>query len=82
MSYSFTRIDCLVLANVDELFQNNQLSASPECCDRFNAGVLVVEPSLNVFHDMLSKLNVLDSYDGGDQGNNMTLSKVLLQKVF
>lgn len=36
--------------------------------DKFNAGVMVVAPSLVVLEDMLSKVEELPSYDGGDTG--------------
>lgn len=36
--------------------------------DNFNAGVMVVAPSLVVLEDMLSKVEELPSYDGGDTG--------------
>lgn len=36
--------------------------------DKFNAGVLVLQPSAEVFQDMLSKTETLASYDGGDTG--------------
>ncbi|MBA0590942.1 hypothetical protein Gorai_019631, partial [Gossypium raimondii] len=39
-----------------------------EHSERLNSGVMVVEPSEAVFNDMMSKVNTLPSYTGGDQG--------------
>jgi alpha-N-acetylglucosamine transferase len=43
--------------------------AVPDCCDKFNSGVMVLSPSKSVFDDMLSKSvePLYSSYDGGDQ---------------
>lgn len=62
--------DCLVLKNIDELFQRPQLSAALDCCDHFNSGVMVLEPNKKTFDDMIYKLKnkKIDSYDGADQG--------------
>ncbi|CAE7656216.1 IPUT1 [Symbiodinium sp. CCMP2456] len=62
--------DCIVLENIDELFAH----ACPAFCpdvfppDKFNAGVIVLEPNLSVFQDMMDKMLVLPSHDGGDTG--------------
>ena len=45
-----------------------RLAAVPDCCDRFNSGVVLLRPDRRVFADMRSKLAALPSYDGGDQG--------------
>ena len=60
--------DAIVLQNIDHVFQCGNFCAVYRHSDRFNAGILVVKPSLEVFSDMKSKLGDLDSYDGGDQG--------------
>jgi glycogenin len=75
---SFSKIvyidcDCLVLDCIDELFLRpgkSCPSAAPDLMppDKFNAGVLVVEPSAAVFADMLSRISSLATYDGGDTG--------------
>ena len=44
-----------------------RLAAVPDCCDRFNSGVVLLVPDAAVFADMRSKLTALPSYDGGDQ---------------
>ena len=36
--------------------------------DKFNAGLLLIEPNMDTFNDMLNKLITLPSYDGGDTG--------------
>jgi len=64
----FLEADCLVVKNIDELFQIEEFGAAPECCDRFNSGVFVTEPSITTFNDMLSKVPTLYTYDGADQG--------------
>lgn len=53
--------DCLVTENIDELFLRPGKpcpAAAPDVFppDRFNAGVLVVEPSSAVFADMMSRV--------------------------
>lgn len=60
--------DTIVLRNVDELFHCGGFCATLRHSEKFNGGVLVVSPSRVVFQDMLDKLNILGSYDGGDQG--------------
>jgi alpha-N-acetylglucosamine transferase len=61
--------DCLVLDNIDELFNYPELSAAVDCCDHFNAGIFVAKPSPQKFQDILTKLkNKLPSYDKADQG--------------
>ena len=60
--------DALVLQNVDHVFSCGNFCAVYRHSDRFNAGVLVMKPSLEVFNDMKSLLGTLYSYDGGDQG--------------
>jgi len=64
----FLDADCVVLENIDELFEEEEFAASPECCDRFNTGVFVARPSHYTLRDMLSQLSTLPSYDAADQG--------------
>lgn len=68
-------IDCdaLVLDNIDDLFditKDQSFSAVPDVFppDKFNAGVLVIEPNVDIFNDMIEKIKTLKSYDGGDTG--------------
>ncbi len=62
--------DTLVVRNIDELFERPSLSAAPDFLlpDRFNSGVMVLDPSTDVLEHMLSVLPLFGSYDGGDQG--------------
>eukprot|EP00752_Nemacystus_decipiens_P017080 g15297.t1 len=63
--------DALVMGNLDELFDREvEFAAAPDVFppDKFNAGVMLVVPSLLVLKDMLSKVETLPSYDGGDTG--------------
>lgn len=63
--------DTLVVANIDELFTLPcSFAAAPDIFppDRFNAGVMVIEPNAQVFRDMLAAVGNLPSYDGGDTG--------------
>ncbi len=62
--------DTIVMQNVDELFQRPSLAAAPDYIrpDRFNSGVLVLEPSTATFARMMEALAVSENYDGGDQG--------------
>jgi alpha-N-acetylglucosamine transferase len=62
--------DTLVLQNVDDLFDRPGFAAAPDFFmpDRFNSGVMVLEPSQDVFDRMLAALKQHGSYDGGDQG--------------
>lgn len=62
--------DTLVLRDLQELLDRPGFAAAPcgTAPDQFNSGVLVLTPSRDIFSDMLQKLPVLRSYDGGDQG--------------
>ena len=73
---AYTRVlyidaDCIALRPLDWLLALPlDFAAAPDIFppDRFNAGVLLVQPSLQVFASLLSSLPVLPSYDGGDTG--------------
>ncbi|CAI5510612.1 unnamed protein product [Closterium sp. Naga37s-1] len=62
--------DLLVLHSIDDLFHRPQLSAAPDTLppDKFNSGLMVVEPNRAMFKDMLSKIATLVSPNVGDQG--------------
>jgi glycogenin glucosyltransferase len=62
--------DTLVLQNVDDLFERRNFAAAPDFFlpDRFNSGVMVLEPSAATFARMMQALASAGSYDGGDQG--------------
>ncbi|KAJ7973527.1 Hexosyltransferase [Quillaja saponaria] len=60
--------DTIVVKNIDDLFKCGKFCANLKHSERLNSGVMVVEPSETVFNDMMSKVNTLQSYTGGDQG--------------
>jgi hypothetical protein len=62
--------DTIVLKNVDDLFDRPSFAAAPDFLmpDRFNSGVMVIEPSRGTFERMMKALAAAPSYDGGDQG--------------
>ncbi len=62
--------DTLVLQNVDDLFERRTFAAGPDFFlpDRFNSGVMVLDPSADTFRRMKDALAEAGSYDGGDQG--------------
>lgn len=62
--------DTLVLQNIDDLFERSRFAAAPDFLlpDRFNSGVMVLEPSRETFAEMVAALAASGTYDGGDQG--------------
>lgn len=66
----FLDADTIVLRNIDDLFQRPGFAAAPDFFmpDRFNSGVMVVEPSHALFERLQAALSTSPSYDGGDQG--------------
>jgi hypothetical protein len=66
----FLDADTIVLRNLDHFFERPRFAAAPDFffADRFNSGVMVLEPSAEVFRTMMEKLGTAESYDGGDQG--------------
>lgn len=66
----FLDADTVVLSNIDELFERPSMAAAPDFFmpDRFNSGVMVIEPSETLFTELMGQLGHLASYDGGDQG--------------
>ena len=62
--------DTVVLRNIDDLFERPSVAAAPDFFlpDRFNSGVMVVEPSTALFASLHDALRSAGSYDGGDQG--------------
>lgn len=63
-------LDVAVLGTLDELLERPRFAAAPTMWppDRFNAGVMVLEPDLDTFEDLRSKMGTLSSTTGGDQG--------------
>jgi len=66
----FLDADTVVLQNVDDLFERPEFAAAPDFFlpDRFNSGVMVLEPSAERLAKMVTELATAESYDGGDQG--------------
>uniref|UniRef100_A0A7S3PP17 Hexosyltransferase n=1 Tax=Aplanochytrium stocchinoi TaxID=215587 RepID=A0A7S3PP17_9STRA len=66
--------DCVVLSEISNLFTVDLgsigFAAAPDIFppDCFNAGVLVICPSMVTFKNLVSEIDVLRSYDGGDTG--------------
>lgn len=68
--------DCLVQKDISHLFRvENELSrgliaAAPDISppDKFNADVMLIKPSKELFSDLLSKTKTLITYDGSDTG--------------
>ncbi|XP_024989146.1 inositol phosphorylceramide glucuronosyltransferase 1-like [Cynara cardunculus var. scolymus] len=60
--------DTIVVKNIDVLFKCGKFCANLKHSERLNSGVMVVEPSEELFNDMVSKVTTLYSYTGGDQG--------------
>ncbi|TKY52216.1 UDP-glucuronate protein [Spatholobus suberectus] len=64
----FLDADLLVLKSVDGLFAYPQLSAAPNDFTLFNSGLMVIEPSMCMFEDLMKKTLEVKPYNGGDQG--------------
>ncbi|XVF06463.1 hypothetical protein REPUB_Repub06bG0050200 [Reevesia pubescens] len=59
--------DTIVVKSIEDLFKCEKFCANLKHSERLNSGVMVVEPSEALFNDMMSKVNTLPSYTGGDQ---------------
>jgi glycogenin glucosyltransferase len=66
----FLDADCLVLMNVDDLFERDEFSAAPDVGwpDCFNSGVFVFRPCEERYASLLKFAIETGSFDGGDQG--------------
>jgi len=66
----FLDADTLVIQNCDELFDREELSASPDAGwpDCFNSGVFVFRPNLDTYKELVNHAVTSGSFDGGDQG--------------
>ena len=62
----FLDSDTLVLANVDKLFEWEELSAAPDIGwpDQFNSGVFVFKPSESTYAQLVELAGREGSYDG------------------
>lgn len=66
----FMDADTLVVDNIDELFEREEISATPDIGwpDCFNSGVFVFKPSEATFKGLVRMAETEGSFDGGDQG--------------
>lgn len=66
----FMDADTLVVDNIDELFDRDELSATPDIGwpDCFNSGVFVFKPAEETFKGLVEMAQAEGSFDGGDQG--------------
>jgi hypothetical protein len=66
----FLDADTIVLRNIEDLFERKAIAAAPDFFspERFNSGVMVIEPSPQLFKEMQIALIETSTYDGGDQG--------------
>jgi hypothetical protein len=61
--------DTVAARNIDELFLcDATLCGVLRHSERFNSGVMVLEPSEDTLKDMLRRISSIPSYTGGDQG--------------
>jgi len=62
----FMDADMLAVKNMDELFEREELSASPDVGwpDCFNSGLFVCRPSEATFTGLLQMANSIGSFDG------------------
>lgn len=65
----FMDADCLAVANIDDLFEREELSAAPDpgWPDTFNSGLFVFTPSQKTYLALLNFALEESSFDGGDQ---------------
>ncbi|XP_041354565.1 glycogenin-1-like isoform X4 [Gigantopelta aegis] len=66
----FMDADTMVIQNVDELFDREELSASPDAGwpDCFNSGVFVFRPNEETYRSLIQFAMTIGTFDGGDQG--------------
>jgi alpha-N-acetylglucosamine transferase len=72
-SIIFLDADIIVLKNIDCLLSLPTFSASPDwgkrlVSNRFNSGLLVIQPDQSTYLDMIKNIDSISSYDGSDQG--------------
>jgi len=66
--------DMLVMDSIDHLFSKDlgdlKLAAAPDVYppDKFNAGLLLIQPGQALFDSLLATVGSIASYDGGDTG--------------
>ena len=64
--------DTIVVKNIEDLFKCGKFCANLKHSERLNSGVMVVEPSEEVFKDMMRQVNTLPSYTGGTMSTNQS----------
>ena len=66
----FLDADTLVVSSIDDLFEREEFSASPDLGwpDCFNSGVFVFRPSNETYTKLVEFALSTGSFDGGDQG--------------
>ncbi|KAL1541440.1 putative UDP-glucuronate:xylan alpha-glucuronosyltransferase 4 [Salvia divinorum] len=64
----FIDSDFIVTRSLDEFFKYPGISARGNNKDRFNSGLMLLEPSLCTFRSLMEKRWLVRSYNGGDQG--------------
>ena len=68
----FIDADCIVLQNIDELFDSHELLATPDwgisITKDFNSGLFAFNPTTELQERIFSSLQTTNSSDGGDQG--------------
>ncbi|XP_047983924.1 putative UDP-glucuronate:xylan alpha-glucuronosyltransferase 4 [Salvia hispanica] len=64
----FIDSDFIVTKSLDEFFKYPGISARGNNKDRFNSGLMLLEPSMCTFRSLMEKRWVVRSYNGGDQG--------------
>ena len=66
----FLDLDLLILKNIDHLFNWDSIAAGldmPWHDDEFNSGVMVIEPNMDLYNDMIEKLYATKYNYTGDQ---------------
>ena len=66
----FLDLDLLILENIDHLFEWDSIAAGldmPWHDDEFNSGVMVIEPNMDLYNDMIEKLYATKYNYTGDQ---------------
>ncbi|KAG6386242.1 hypothetical protein SASPL_155134 [Salvia splendens] len=64
----FIDSDFIVTRSLDEFFAHPGVSAKGDNINRFNSGLMVLEPSMCTFRTLMKRRWLVRSYNGGDQG--------------
>ena len=62
----FLDADCLIVKNIDDLFEREEFSASPDIGwpDYFNSGIFVYKPSIQTYSNLIQFSVDFGSFDG------------------